>query len=306
MNSLYEKYRPRKFAEVVGQANAVKVLTGKLKTGDLPHAILFTGPSGTGKTTLAKILAARLGATDTDLMEINAASERGIDMVRQVQRAAYQEPCGKSRVFIIDEAHKMTGDAQTAFLKVLEPIPDTCYFMLPTTDPGKLLKAIHSRCTAIALKAVKFDDVMGVLIRIAEAEGFSASQEVLEKIVEAADGGVRKAIVLLEQVGGLADEADQLDAIATSSAEASGFAIAQALMAGKKWPTVRALVTACEDEPETVRRIILSYFTSVMLGNSGPKADRAKFVLDVFIPNWYDCGKAGLAASCYDVCKAAE
>src|SRR5688572_25883760 len=137
---LYKKFRPKTLKGVVGQEGAVSSLQSMIDKGRLPHTILFSGPSGCGKTTIARILKGILECSDLDFFEINCADFKGIDMVRDIRRYVGIPPLhGKSRVWLIDEAHQLTKDAQNAFLKLLEDTPKHAYFMLATTDPQKLL-----------------------------------------------------------------------------------------------------------------------------------------------------------------------
>src|SRR5437773_2031788 len=130
MRELYKKHRPRKFADVVGQPRAVAALESMVAAGEVPHSVLFAGPSGTGKTTLARILARELGC-GKNFKEINAAESRGIDSIREVQSVMGLAPMGgKCRVWLWDEAHRLTPDSQSALLKTLEDTPSHVYFML--------------------------------------------------------------------------------------------------------------------------------------------------------------------------------
>jgi len=137
---LYRKYRPTKFSQVLGQREAIATLANMGKRRAVPHCLLFTGPSGVGKTTLIRILREKLGCKEHDYVEINAAEARGIDTIRDIQRRLTLSPLsGRCRVWAIDECHRLTTDAQSALLKILEDTPPTAYFMLATTEPNKLL-----------------------------------------------------------------------------------------------------------------------------------------------------------------------
>ncbi len=308
MHELYRKHRPKVFKDVVGQPEAVKVLTEMVKRSQVAHAILFTGPSGCGKTTLARILKTKLECSPTDFCEINAADSRGIEVVRDIRtRMALSPLGGKSRVWLIDEAHKLTGDAQTALLKMLEDPPSHVYFMLCTTEPGKLLKTILTRCTEVKVKALIPSVMNSRLISVMQKHHGSKegdrylSDEIYERIVDVADGSARKALVILNQLIGIESEEEQLAAINAADAKTNGIEIARLLLNFRcKWGEIAKIIKAVDDEPESLRRMILAYMTNVALGG-GKMTPRAVFILNVFRDNWYDCGKAGLVACCYEV-----
>jgi DNA polymerase-3 subunit gamma/tau len=158
--------RPTTFGEVVGQPRAVAQLTQMGRDDRRPHLLLFVGPSGCGKTTLARIVRRKLRCGEADFMEVNAANNRGIDMVRDIEQRIGLAPIdGDCRVWLIDEAHALTPDAQGAFLKILEEPPSHVYFMLATTDPQKLKPTIRTRATEIVVYPVPPDDLAGLCLR---------------------------------------------------------------------------------------------------------------------------------------------
>src|SRR3989304_2450876 len=142
------KFRPKDLSDIIGNRSIVTSLESILQSKDRPHAFLFTGKQGCGKTTLARILCKRLECSDHDLIEINISNNRGIDTARDIIQFAYVKPLdGRSRVYLLDEVHKSTNDFQNAILKVMEEPPEHLYFILCTTEPQKLLKTVISRCT---------------------------------------------------------------------------------------------------------------------------------------------------------------
>jgi len=269
----------------------------------VPHAILLTGPSGVGKTTIARIIKDTIHCGERDFVEINCADFKGIDMVRDIRRQMGMAPMfGDARVWLIDEAHKLTGDAQTALLKMLEDTPDHVYFMLATTDPQKLIKTIHTRCTEIKLSAISPAEMLKLLTRVVEKEEMKVSADVLQEIVEAADTSARKALVILQQVGYLDNEEEQMKAVQSSSInKGEAINLARALCnPGIRWAEVASILKSLDDDPEGVRYLILGYFRSILLGG-GKLAPRAFRIIDVFSNNFYDSKQAGLAAACYEV-----
>lgn len=304
MVELYKKYRPISFKEVVGQDAALRPLIELGRKNALPHAILLTGPSGTGKTTVARILRNKLKCSDMDFSEVNAAQERGIDLVRSIERRASLRPIdGECRIWLCDESHAMTSSAQGAFLKLLEDTPPHVYFFLATTDPQKLLATIRTRCTRIDLKPLKASEMIGLLKRVVEAEETTVAEDVLDKIVEYSDGSARKALVLLNQVIGMEDEEKALAAVSASVGEAQGIELARLLIKPRvRWPEVAAklkeLKTA-EEDPEGLRYLILAYCNTVLLGG-GALAKTAHQVMVCFERNFWDTKWAGLSIACWD------
>lgn len=299
---LYRKYRPTSFKQVVGQDDAVKVLQGFLGNGGLPHALMLTGPSGCGKTTIVRILKTHLDCGDTDFYEINAADTRGIDTVRDIRnRMTLASVGGSSRIWLIDEAHKLSSDAQTCILKMLEDTPSHVYFMLATTDPGKLLKTIHTRCTEVKLGLLTSSQVEKVILRVCKLERKELSEEVVSRIVEVAEGSARKALVILGQVIHLGSEEEQLDAVQKSDSRAQALDLCRLLLNPRsKWAEAAAILKELEDDPESVRRMILGYMTTVLL-SGGKFAPRANLVIGRMEDAFYNSGKAGLVSACYDL-----
>lgn len=302
MIDLYNRYRPKLFKEVVGQDDAINSLRAMLNRGGLPHAMLFTGPSGCGKTTLARICMEKMECNlDVDLVELNAANARGIDTIREIATRVRSSPmAGKARGYIIDEAHQLTGDAQNALLKVLEEPPAHGYIFLATTDPRKLLPTIKTRCTEINCREVTGKDLEEVVSRVVEAEKIKLGKETLDKIVEFANGSPRMALVLLNKVAGIDDEASQLEAITKGGDSAESFELARCLFDPRSsFGDAAKILRELKDEPETTRYIILGYANSVLLKSGGQMQARASVVIENFQFNYYDSKKAGLSLSVY-------
>lgn len=297
---LYKKYRPKSLKEVVGQEDALKSLATMGRAGAIPHTLLLTGPSGCGKTTIARILKTLLGCSDNDFNELNGSETRGIDTVREIQSRIGIAPLGgKCRIWLIDEAHALTGDAQNALLKILEDTPKHVYFILATTDPAKLKKTIITRCTEIRLKEIDRIYLKELVMTVAKSEGVDLTAEVTAKIADVAEGSARKALVLLHAVLGITDPAAQLAAVEANDTKAQAIELARALMAKKDWKSVSAILQKLDDDPESLRRMVLGYCSATLIksGNS-----RAAEIIEAFQFNLFDTGKAGLALACWNSC----
>jgi len=303
VSELYKKHRPTKFVGVVGQPEAVAVLENMVDDEKLPHSILFSGPSGTGKTTLARILKEELDCSSTDFQELNCADFRGIDMVREIRsRMSLAPVSGSCRIWLIDEAHQMTSQSQNAFLKILEDTPDHVFFFLCTTNPTKLIPTVRNRCTHIQLKNIPSKDLLKLLQVTVKREKEDVDTEVLEKIVEVSDGSARRCLVYLDQVLNLDDKDEMLNCLKDVTQEGVAIEIARGLMRGDRWEKIAGTLKTVEEEPESLRRMVLGYCTSVMLGGSSKEQKATAFnIMQAFRDHFYDSGKAGLVAACYEV-----
>ena len=231
--SLYRTWRPKSFADLVGQDVVVRTLRTALESGKLAHAYLFSGPRGSGKTSAAKILArcidcvhgptpepdntcencvAMLSGTALDVIEVDAASNRGIEEIRSLRESVKFAPASmRMKVFIIDEAHMLTREGANAFLKTLEEPPAHAVFILATTAPEALPATILSRCQRYAFRRIPIPVMIERMREIAAAEGIAIDDGALGAIAYRADGGLRDALTMLEQVasyaGGAVDAA---------------------------------------------------------------------------------------------------
>lgn len=299
---LYRKHRPLQFAGLLGQGEALTMLKS-MGPDKFPHALLFTGPSGCGKTTAARILRTKLGCGDADFFEINSADNRGIDEARKlIAYLGLMPRAGKCKVYLIDEVHKMTTDAQNAMLKVLEDTPPHCYFILASSEPAKLIKAIKTRCTEIKFKAVAANLLAKLVTETAKLEKKEVGENVAKKIAEYAEGSPRKALVLLHQCLGMPDDATRLKSLEKPEMQASGFEIAQALVQRKDWKEISVLLKKAEDEEaEGIRRIILGYCKSCLLGKID---DRIWNIMLCFKEPTYNWGPGAewhaLVTCCYE------
>lgn len=260
------KYRPQTFADVVNQEHVKRTLANAIDQGRVGHGYIFSGPRGTGKTTMARILAMALNCADgpksdfdpadptckeiaagsaMDVIEIDAASNRRIDDIRELRESVRYRPArDRFKVFIIDEAHQITTDAFNALLKTLEEPPDWVVFVLCTTEPQAIPATIHSRCQSFQFRTVELDLVIEHLKRICAQEGIEADDDALTAVALAGDGSIRDGLSTLDQ------------AIASCGKRLEADAVRDLLGAIPTEVTERILEALREDDPPAMLEIV--------------------------------------------------
>jgi DNA polymerase-3 subunit gamma/tau len=290
--SLYRKWRPQTFEEVIGQEYVTRTLSNSLRNGNLAHAYLFAGPRGTGKTSTARILAKALNCEEgptpnpcnhcrscreitegisVDVIEIDAASNNRVDDIRDLrERVIFSPAAARMKVYVLDEAHMITPQAFNALLKTLEEPPPHVVFVLATTEPHKMPATILSRCQRYDFRSVPVSMLAEHLAHVAKAEGIEANKRALRLIARRARGSARDALVILEQVisygDGIVDEAGVAGFLGLVEDEilvelgdylAAGDAAGAVAMVEKAYEEGRDLVQFTREVQEHFRRVFL-------------------------------------------------
>lgn len=287
--ALYRKYRPAKFADVLGQDAIVTLLDRAAKEKNISHAYLFSGARGTGKTTLARIFAAAIGTVPADLYEIDAASNRGIDDIRELREAVKTLPFASPyKVYLIDEAHMLTKEAWNALLKTLEEPPGHVVFMFATTEREKILDTILSRCQQFTLKQPTIDMLKRYAADIAKREGVALDGASAELIAAFGDGSFRDTLSVLEKVLLVATDGkigyDEVAAVVGAPKTVLVNDVLRAIAEGETDIGLQAVRGALAEgvDMKVYASLILAKLRAVILMRYDPKAEAA--LADEFTP----------------------
>lgn len=280
---LHLAYRPAKLSEVVGQAHVVQALEKLAAKANAPHAYLFTGPSGTGKTSLARILATKF---DAEIIEIDAATNSGIDAIKDVTASLRYAGLGASRnkFMIIDEAHALSKQAWQSLLKMIEEPPQHVYFVLCTTEAGKVPSTIEGRCASFMLQPIDYEDVLDALERITEEEKLSVPSTVNQMIAQACKGSMRVALVRLQALDGCGE--DQARILLEQPLENREIIdLCRFLLQDKapSWGAVVKTLKGLNDPPESIRIVVTNYTSGCLMNARNDKeATRLLNILEAF------------------------
>ena len=303
--SLYLKYRPTSLDQMVGNSAIITLLDAMLRNENCPHATLLHGPTGCGKTTIARIMANRLKCEKLGFREIDSADFRGVDTIRDIRRQMQFVPLtGSVQVWLLDECHKLTSDAQAALLKALEDTPQHVYFVLCTTDPQKLLPTIRGRCSELPVSSLNEQEMFQLLRHVVKAEGESLPKAAYEQITLHSLGLPRKALQILEQVLVTTPEKRLQTVQKIAEAQSTTIELCRALVTPNVgWKRVASILARLreEEDPETVRRAIMGYCQQILLKEDNESVGN---VMLAFRQPFYSVGWPELVLACYTVVKS--
>lgn len=296
---LHLKFRPNTFEEYIGNDVMKTSLLGALEN---TRTFLFYGSRGCGKTTLAHLIGKQVGISDIDTIEIDAADNTGVADARKIKESAQFSPLGsgKYKIYIIDECHRLTGNAFDSLLKTLENPPEHCYFVLCTTEENKVPRTIKSRSKCYSVQQLNEKEMKFLIRWVCHEEGIKLSPVVKKGIMDCCEGVPREIIVAIDMVRNIEDDVDALSLI-SAAANHEVKELIQALLYGKTWKEITIILKSLKVEPEKIRYSVLGYMNAVLL--SGKKNDRAAMIIEQFLESFMYTGKAGLTYACYTVVK---
>ncbi|MEA1876063.1 MAG: AAA family ATPase [Bacteroidota bacterium] len=298
------RYRPSTLDNFFGNEGLKKTLQGILERplDQMPHSILLHGPSGTGKTTLARIIRKEMGCSDYDYHELNAADLRKIDDMRAVISEAPLAPLkGKIKIYYWDEAHQLISYSKEIILKILEEPPSHVFFLLATTEPERIPKTIQRRCTKLQTRLLSPPVAADHLKSVIKREKITGiSPEVLKIIIKTSEGSASEALTLLDTVKDSPTK-EGIDYLITLTKDTQALCreLLATIQGRADWADVKKIVTALDCDPEQARQHILNYLSKVLLSTGDKKIYEA---MTYFTESFYTAGRAGLIMACFAAC----
>ena len=305
---LQEKYRPKSFDDVIGNPETILSIRQNFDKESFSKALLFVGPTGIGKTTMARIIKNHLKVHDSDFHELDTSTDRGIGFVRSLkENISYAPSMGPLKIYYLDESN-FTTDAVKALKKTTEDIPDHVIFIIASNDISSLQKTKDGKALLGRFNKYNFDkiserEIRSLIRTVASKEKKKVPSGVLKMIASSSDGSARNAIVSLNSIIDFESEDDMISLLAkndsTGSVEDTNvIEICRALLKTPKWGSISNMVKEYKGEPESARRAVLGYMKAVLLNNPH-NAGQVANIIDSFSDNYFDSGMAGFVLSCY-------
>lgn len=304
--TIHTKYRPKSLDEVFGNKHIKECLRSYFETDNRPHAFLFHGQSGTGKTTLARIIGNMAGCNYEDIVEYNIADDRGIDTGREIVQIAKHKPLfGKARMYILDEFHQASTHLQQSLLKILEEPPPHVYFAICTTEPGKIIQTIRGqRCVEFEVQPLTHKQSLKLLNYVVKKENARhITESTIAHIADISGGIPRKMLIFLGKAIAMKDQESVAKLLKVDQdVEVQAIELCRSLIKGESWSKIREIITVLTKQkgtntPEDIRRMVLGYVNSIAL-NSNDIDPRTQLIFECFKEPFYNTGKVGLTFAC--------
>lgn len=284
---LHLKYRPMDLFHVLGQSAVVKSLKQTLASRTRPHCYLFTGPAGTGKTTLGRIVADECDVPPSSIIEVDGASKNGVDDMRALLEPLVYRGFGEhpNKAIIINECQRLSAQAWDSALTTTEEPPEHVYFIFTSTNPAKIPNAMVTRCQVYHLKALHRDDVIDMLEVVVDKERFDTPSDVLRMVADACNGSMRAALTMLAKVHAIEDMRDVADLLQQPEEDAEVIELCRLLVSNRlKWDRLADVLSRMSDvQPETIRIIITAYLSKCVMGSRSERDTRdLLFMLEQF------------------------
>lgn len=303
--SLYHKYRPTELSQIKGNSDIISSLEGMFSNKDKepPHAFLFHGQTGCGKTTIARIIRNMLEVSELDYKEIDSAQFNGIEMVRELRKNCQFKPVqSKYRVYVLDEVHMLSTAAQEGMLKLLEDPPKWVVLILCTTETKKLKPTIRGRCSQFQVNPLSDRDMKKLLKNVVRKEKDILENKVYEQIILDSLGLPRNALQILEQVLNAPRKKRLKAAKQTAVQQSQSIELCKTLLANSSWNKIKEILKGLrQQDPEGIRRHVLAYSTSVLLGRDNEKA---AIIIEEFMEPTYNSGFPQIVSACYSISKS--
>jgi DNA polymerase III gamma/tau subunit len=314
MSSLAIKYRPKTLDDFTGNRNVTESISGILSKDDIPQTFLISGPSGTGKTTLAYIIKNTLGVSDIDFYEHDASTDRGIDSIRAIRKTLpYAPNDGDYKIIFFDECHGITGEAGEALLKMTENPPGHVFFIFCTTDPQKLKPTLKRRCTKFDLISLTSREMNRIVRTVAKKEKIDLSSTVRSEIIKLAEGSPGAALSFLDSVVETIDDDEKCLSILKSLTydEKSIVDIIKILLQPKtsaqKWHKIRPMLHDLTGDAEGCRRVFLAYMGKVMINKKNEiEAGFIRDMMEFFEEPFFYGGMPLVWSAVLDCCRLSD